>query len=68
DSYDITIYSDHGKVLWKKVNQTPTAGRGLATVRFGNGGYTGPMTIQVTNIKSGNIPPNSATFSAKTGG
>lgn len=68
DSYDITIYSDHGKVLWNKANQAPTGGRGLATVKFGNGGYTGPMTIQITNIKSGNIPPNSVTFSAKAGG
>ncbi|HEY6882833.1 MAG TPA: hypothetical protein VI278_02220 [Nitrososphaeraceae archaeon] len=68
DSYDITIYSDHGKVLWNKANQAATGGRGLATVKFGNGGYTGPMTIQITKIKSGNIPPNSVTFSAKAGG
>jgi hypothetical protein len=68
DSYDITIYSDHGKVLWNKANQVPTGGRGLATVKFANGGYTGPMTIQISNIKSGNIPPNSVTFSAKAGG
>src|SRR5919205_467352 len=55
DSYDITIYSDHGKVLWNKVNQPVTGGRGLQTVKFTNGGYTGSMTIQITNIKSGTI-------------
>jgi hypothetical protein len=68
DSYDITIYSDHGKVLWNKVNQPVTGGRGLQTVKFTNGGYTGSMTIQITNIKSGTIQPNSIAFTAKSVG
>jgi hypothetical protein len=68
DSYDITIYSDHGKVLWNKVNQPVTGGRGLQTVKFTNGGYTGSMTIQITNIKSGTIQPNSVAFTAKSVG
>lgn len=64
DIYDITIYYTNGKVLWKKVNQPVTAGRAFERVAFANG-YTGGITIQLTNIKSGNMPLNSVTFSSK---
>ena len=64
DSYDITIYSNQGKVLWKKLNQPVSGGRGLERVAFVNG-YIGDITIQITNIKSGSIPPNSVTFTAR---
>ena len=64
DSYDITIYSNQGKVLWKKLNQPVTGGRGLERIAFVNG-YIGDITIQITNIKSGSIPPNSVTFTAR---
>jgi hypothetical protein len=64
DSYDITIYSNQGKVLWKKLNQPVTGGRGLERVAFVNS-YIGDITIQITNIKSGSIPPNSVTFTAR---
>ena len=65
DSYDITIYSDHGQELWKKLNQPVTAGRGVQRVIFENSNFTGGITIQITNIKSGDIPPNAVTFTAK---
>jgi hypothetical protein len=65
DSYDITIYSEHGKELWKKLNQPVTAGRGVQRVVFPDSNYTGGITIQITNIKSGNIPPNAVTFTAR---
>ena len=65
DSYDITIYSDDGRQLWKKLNQPVTAGRGVQRVIFENSNYTGGITIQITNIKSGDIPPNAVTFTAK---
>ena len=64
DSYDITIYSNQGKVLWKKLNQPVSGGRGLERVALVNG-YIGDITIQITNIKSGSIPPNSVTFTAR---
>ena len=67
DSYDITIYSNQGKVLWKKLNQPVTGGRGLERIAFVNG-YIGDITIQITNIKSGSIPPNSVTFTARVVG
>jgi hypothetical protein len=65
DSYDIAIYSDHGQELWKKLDQPVTAGRGLQRVMFANSNYSGEITIQITNIKSGDIPPNSVTFTAR---
>lgn len=67
DSYDITIYSNQGKVLWNKVNQPVTGGRGIGTVTLVNG-YTGDVTIQINNIKSGSIPPNSVKFTARVVG
>lgn len=67
DNYDITIYSNQGKVLWKKLNQPVTGGRGLERVTFVNS-YIGDITIQITNIKSGSIPPNSVTFTARVVG
>src|SRR5918911_771218 len=65
DSYDITIYSDHGQELWKKLNQPVTGGRGVQRVVFADSNYAGGITIQITNIKSGNIPPNAVTFTAR---
>jgi hypothetical protein len=65
DSYDITIYSDHGQELWKKLNQPVTAGRGVQRVVFEDTNYTGGITIQIKNIQSGNIPPNAVTFTAR---
>jgi hypothetical protein len=67
DSYDITIYSNQGKVLWNKVNQPVTGGRGIETVTLVNG-YTGDITVQIANIKSGSIPPNSVKFTARVVG
>jgi hypothetical protein len=53
DSFDITIYSNSGKVLWSKVNQAVTAGRAAERVSFQNG-YTGGITIVINNIKASN--------------
>jgi hypothetical protein len=65
DSYDITIYTDHGQELWKKLNQPVTGGRGVQRVIFENSDYSGGITIQITNIKSGDIPPNAVTFTSR---
>lgn len=51
ESYDIAIYSDDGTELWKKVNQPGEGGRPGQHVELAN--YTGPVTIEVTNIKPG---------------
>jgi hypothetical protein len=52
EGYDITVYSDNGKELWKKANQPVHAGRAYERVTFENP-YTGAITIQINNIKSG---------------
>jgi hypothetical protein len=51
DSFDITIYSQAGKVLWNKSNQPVTAGRAAERITFENG-YTGGITILINNIKA----------------
>ena len=54
DSFDMTIYSNNGKVLWNKTSQAVSAGRAAETIPF-NGSYTGPITILINNIKSSNV-------------
>ena len=65
DSFDMTIYSSNGKVLWNKTNQAVTAGRATETISF-NGNYTGPVTILINNIKSSNVMTGSITTPLST--
>ena len=71
-SFDMTIYDNHGKVLWNRVNQPVTGGKssGLEQVVFPNG-YTGNITILIHNIKPGLDNPHKVSdtveFSAKVG-
>ena len=51
ESYDITIYSDDGSVLWQKLDQPGVGGSGGERVVIGN--YTGPVTIDITDIRPG---------------
>jgi hypothetical protein len=66
----MTIYDNHGKVLWNKVDQTVTGGKGLEQVVFPNG-YNGDITILIHNIKfgldNGKKVPDTVEFSAKVG-
>jgi hypothetical protein len=52
ESYDIIVYSDNGEELWKKANQPVQAGRAYERVTFEKP-YTGNITLQINNIKSG---------------
>ena len=63
NSFDMTIYDNHRKVLWSKVNQPVSGGRGFEQVVFPNG-YTGDITILIHNIKSKG-PTDSVEFSGK---
>jgi hypothetical protein len=54
DSFDMTIYSNNGKVLWNKTNQAVTSGRAIETISFTNISYTGGITILIDNIKASN--------------
>ena len=48
-SYDITINSNDGQEIWKKVNQVPQGGRGPQTIMMDNYDI-GNITIGITNI------------------
>lgn len=62
NSFDITIYSNNGKVLWQKTNQTINTATAFEKVTFENGGsgYSGGITIQLTNIKPSPVPIGAA--------
>jgi hypothetical protein len=49
-SYDIAIYSDDGRELWKKENQTVLGGRAYERITLEEP-YTGNITISIQNIK-----------------
>ncbi|GEM_PF-2703207 len=55
-SFDMIIYSNDGKELWKKVNQPVHAGAQAERIAF-NSNYTGPITIDITNIR-GDVSAN----------
>ncbi|MEO9320229.1 MAG: hypothetical protein ABI361_06115 [Nitrososphaera sp.] len=50
DSYDLTIYDTQGKVLFQKAHQPGAASASGVTVTLGN--YTGPVTLDISNIKA----------------
>lgn len=52
ESYDITIYTDDGSVLWQRLDRPGMAGTPGERVLVGN--YTGPVTIDITDIRPGN--------------
>ena len=62
NSFDITIYSNNGKVLWQKTNQTINTATAFEKVTFTNAsGYSsGGITIQITNIKPSPVPIGAA--------
>jgi hypothetical protein len=49
-SYDMTVYSDDGRELWKKQNQAVQGGRAYERVTLEQP-YTGNITISIQNIK-----------------
>jgi hypothetical protein len=58
-SYDITIYADDGAELWKQVNQPGQGGRAGQNIQL-ESNYTGPVTIEITNIRPGWEIPTAA--------
>jgi hypothetical protein len=61
ESYDITIYTNDGSVLWQKMDQPGRAAAPGERVTVGN--YTGPVTIEITDIR-----PAGETATAGQGG
>jgi hypothetical protein len=60
NGFDITIYSNNGKVLWQKTNQTINAATAFENVTFANSGPSGGITIQLTNIEPSPVPIGTA--------
>jgi hypothetical protein len=58
ESYDITIYTDDGSVLWQKMDQPGMGGTPGERVLVGN--YTGPVTIEITDIRPGDATTTAA--------
>lgn len=52
ESYDIAMYDADGNELWKKLDQPGVGGRGEQVIEL-NSSYTGPVTINVTDIRPG---------------
>jgi hypothetical protein len=50
-SYDIAVYSDDGRELWKKENQSVQGGRAYERVTLEKP-YTGNITVSIYNIRS----------------
>lgn len=61
NGFDMTIYSNKGKVLWQKTNQTINTATAFENVTLTNGGYVGGITVQVTNFKPSPVPIGTAT-------
>ena len=52
ESYNMTVYSEDGREIWKKINQPGEGGRAGQLVDLGSN-YSGPVTIQISEIVPG---------------
>jgi hypothetical protein len=52
DSYDMAIYTPDGRKLWEQLDQPGLGGRATQRIEL-DSNYTGPVTIDISNIKPG---------------
>jgi hypothetical protein len=52
ESYDIAIYTSDGNELFRALDQPGQSGRGTQQIQL-EGNYTGPVTIELSDIKPG---------------
>ena len=52
ESYDMTIYTPDGRKLWEKLDQPGQGGRGTQRIDL-DSNYTGPVTIDISDIRPG---------------
>lgn len=57
ESYDLAVYTDDGTELWKKAGLFASGGMDGERIVY-EGSYTGPVTIEVTNIIPGWAVPD----------
>ncbi|MEW6603481.1 MAG: hypothetical protein AB1351_02195 [Thermoproteota archaeon] len=53
ESYDIAIYDQDGNLLWEQMDQPGLGGRGTQRIDLEGNNYTGPVTVNVTDIRPG---------------
>ncbi len=53
ESYDIAIYDQAGNLLWEQMDQPGLGGRGTQRIDLGENNYTGPVTVNITDIRPG---------------
>lgn len=59
ESYDIAIYTSDGNDLFNALDQPGVGGGGTQNIKF-EGNYTGPVTIEITDIRPGWDPGKAA--------
>ena len=52
ESYDMAIYTPDGRKLWEQLDQPGQGGRGTQRIEL-DSNYTGPVSIDISNIKPG---------------
>jgi hypothetical protein len=52
ESYDMAVYTPDGRKLWEQLDQPGQGGRGTQRIEL-DSNYTGPVTIDISNIKPG---------------
>jgi hypothetical protein len=52
ESYDMAIYAPDGRKLWEKLDQPGQGGRGTQRIDL-DSNYTGPVTIDISDIRPG---------------
>jgi hypothetical protein len=53
ESYDMAVYTPEGNKLWEKLNQPGQGGRATQRIELLDSNYTGPVTINISNIRPG---------------
>ncbi len=52
ESYDIAIYTPDGRKLWEQLDQPGQGGRGTQRIEL-ESNYTGPVTVDISDIRPG---------------
>ncbi len=60
ESYDMAIYTPDGRKLWEQLDQPGLGGRGTQRIEL-ESNYTGPVTIDISDIRPGGSGNETAT-------
>jgi hypothetical protein len=65
ESYDIAIYTPDGRKLWEQLDQPGLGGRGTQRIEL-ESNYTGPVSIDISDIRPGSSTNETATATDMT--